>query len=185
MASTSITTQIVDFNNHLFQIDTLIIKETFMISGQLLTYFSELFESLHKNNNPFGGFHEFKNKTNLPETIKIQPDTRVMFLNNSQHCHRIANSTIGIITDLDLDLSLVYVNFCVEGAIINVSFSKYTSNFYINSIPASYTQFPIQNAFALTVHKTQGLTLPDVSLNLNDQIFAPGQAYIALSHCTR
>ncbi|CAG8759853.1 2589_t:CDS:2, partial [Ambispora leptoticha] len=104
---------------------------------------------------------EFKIKTNLPEKIRIQPGIRVMFLTNSQHQHRIAN-----------------------GAIINVSFSKFTSNFSINGTPASRTQFPIQNAFALTVHKTQGLNLPDVSLNLDDQIFAPGQAYVALSCCT-
>ncbi|CAG8838820.1 33737_t:CDS:2, partial [Racocetra persica] len=104
---------------------------------------------------------EFKNKTNLPETIRIQPGVRVMFLTNSQYQHRIAN-----------------------GAIMNVSFFRFTSNFNINGIPASRTQFPIQNAFALTVHKTQGLTLPDVSLNLDDQIFAPGQAYVALSRCT-
>jgi len=42
-------------------------------------------------------------------------------------------------------------------------------------------QFPLQNAFALTVHKTQSLTLPEVSLNLDQQIFSAGQAYVALS----
>ncbi|CAG8600583.1 13969_t:CDS:2 [Cetraspora pellucida] len=305
-----------ELNNSLLQINTLIIDEISMVSGQFLTYISELFESLHKNNNPFRGinvilvgdlaqlpsvtgspiyqspiwkifyplflhepqrqnqdtqfynllqkirmgkindttwqilsqknhetirsseldttlntthivgyrknadlinrlictmiptqenkfmisnsidvfnnricndksiFREFKNKTNLPETIRIQPGARVMFLTNSQHQHRIANGTIGIITDLDPQLNLVYVSFCIEGAIINTSFTKFTSNFDINGIPASRTQFPIQNAYALTVHKTQGLTLPDVSLNLDKQIFAPGQAYVALSRCT-
>ncbi|CAG8812362.1 26799_t:CDS:1, partial [Racocetra persica] len=127
---------------------------------------------------------EFKNKTNLPETIRIQPGIRVMFLTNSQHQHRIANGTIGIITDLYIQSNLVYVSFCIEKAIINISFFKFTSNFSINGTPASRTQFSIQNAFALTVYKTQGLTLPDVSLNLDDQIFTPGQAYVVLSHCT-
>ncbi|CAG8687256.1 20476_t:CDS:1 [Cetraspora pellucida] len=306
-----------ELNNFLLQIDTLIIDKASMISDQLLTYISELFEFLHKNNNPFGGINiilvgdlaqlppvsgssiyqsliwklfyslflrepqrqnqdieffnllqkicigkidnetwhlltqkknntlqsselnttlntiyivgyrenadlinrlicimiptqknkfmisncidivnnqicndnsrlnDFKNKTNLPKSIRIQPGARVIFLNNFQYQHRIANGTIGVITDLDLDSDLVYVSFCIEGAIINVSFSKFTCNFNINGIPASHTQFPIQNAFALTVYKTQGLTLPDVSLNLNNQIFAPGQAYVALSHCTK
>jgi len=36
----------------------------------------------------------------------------------------------------------------------------------------------------LTVHKTQGLTLPEVSLFLDDQIFLAGQAYIILSRCS-
>ncbi|PKY57323.1 hypothetical protein RhiirA4_280730, partial [Rhizophagus irregularis] len=42
-------------------------------------------------------------------------------------------------------------------------------------------QFSIQNAFALTVHKTQGLTLPDVTVPLDSQMFAAGQAYVAIS----
>ncbi|CAG8847218.1 23980_t:CDS:1, partial [Gigaspora margarita] len=129
--------------------------------------------------------NDFKNKTNLPKTIRIQLDARVMFLNNFQYQYRIANGTIGVVTDLDLNSALVYVSFCIEGAIINISFSKFICNFNINGILASRTQFPIQNAFALTIHKTQELTLPDVLLNLDDQIFVPGQAYIVLSHCTK
>jgi len=42
-------------------------------------------------------------------------------------------------------------------------------------------QFPLQNCFAMTIHKAQGLTLSDVSLVLDKQIFLPGQAYVALS----
>ena len=37
----------------------------------------------------------------------------------------------------------------------------------------------------MTVHKTQSLTLPDVSLSLDSQIFAAGQAYVSLSRCTK
>ncbi|CAG8845003.1 41801_t:CDS:1, partial [Gigaspora margarita] len=96
--------------------------------------------------------------------------------------HRIANSTIGIVTDINLTTKLIYINFCVEGVIINVSFSKYTDNFFLNGIPASCKQYPIQNAFVLTV---QGLTVPNVLLNLNSQVFEIGQANVALSHCTK
>jgi ATP-dependent exoDNAse (exonuclease V) alpha subunit len=41
----------------------------------------------------------------------------------------------------------------------------------------------LQNCYALTVHKTQGLTLNHISVSLDDQIFSPGQAYTALSRC--
>jgi ATP-dependent exoDNAse (exonuclease V) alpha subunit len=40
-----------------------------------------------------------------------------------------------------------------------------------------------QNSYALTVHKVQSLTLPEVSLSLDNQIFSAGQAYVALSRC--
>ncbi|CAG8584701.1 4566_t:CDS:2 [Diversispora eburnea] len=45
-------------------------------------------------------------------------------------------------------------------------------------------QFPLQNAFALTVHKVQGLTLPHVTTTIDKSIFAKDQAYIAMSCAT-
>ena len=45
-------------------------------------------------------------------------------------------------------------------------------------------QYPIQNAFALTVHKTQSLSLPRITLSLDSSLFSAGQAYTALSHGT-
>ncbi len=42
----------------------------------------------------------------------------------------------------------------------------------INETPACRIQFPLQNAFASTVYKTQGITLPQTSLHLDNQIFA-------------
>ena len=48
-------------------------------------------------------------------------------------------------------------------------------------IPTSRKQFPIQNAFALTVHKTQGFALPRSTVSIDDDMFAPGQIYVAMS----
>jgi ATP-dependent exoDNAse (exonuclease V) alpha subunit len=42
-------------------------------------------------------------------------------------------------------------------------------------------QLPILNAFALTIHKVQGLSLPSVTMALNCDIFSDGQAYVGLS----
>ncbi|PKY53249.1 hypothetical protein RhiirA4_327391, partial [Rhizophagus irregularis] len=40
------------------------------------------------------------------------------------------------------------------------------------------------NTFALTVHKTQGLTLPHATILLDEQMFSNGQAYVEMSHAT-
>ncbi len=56
------------------------------------------------------------------------------------------------------------VAFPTKNGICYVTVNKTTDRFNYNRQPASRHQFPIQNAFALTVHKTQGLTLPDVTV---------------------
>ena len=73
------------------------------------------------------------------------------------------------------------VTFPTNGSITKINVQKYTANFEINGIRASRCQFPLQNAFALTVHKTQGLTLSHVTLTADENMFAPGQIYVAMS----
>ncbi|CAG8490878.1 16859_t:CDS:2 [Acaulospora morrowiae] len=126
---------------------------------------------------------DFKLKTNLPPLLHIQQGARVMFLNNSLIEKGICNGTIGIITDFDKETLTVQVAFCIKIGIIHCWISRYTSYFYAAGQPASRTQFPLQNAFALTVHKTQGLTLPNVTLILDSHMFSAGQAYVSISRC--
>ena len=77
------------------------------------------------------------------------------------------------------------ISFNVRVGIIDLEIRS-TVNYYftINGNSTSHWQFPLQNCYGLTVHKTKGLTLYDVSLNFDDQIFSGGQAYVALSRCS-
>jgi hypothetical protein len=129
--------------------------------------------------------HDFKSQTNLSTSLRLQQGARVMFLNNSLMSEGICNGTMGIITDLkDLETShpRVQVAFCTHGSIVQKWITRQTAYFYAGGHRASRTQFPLQNAFGLTVHKTQSLTLSNSSLDLAN-LFAPGHAYVSLSRC--
>ncbi len=106
-----------------------------------------------------------------------------MFLNNFLIEQGICNGTTGIITDLDLENQFVWVAFSVRGSIIDINIYKQTQYFQLYGNNCHHTQFPLQNSFALTVYKTQSLTLPRVSLALDSTIFSSGQAYVALNKC--
>ena len=51
-------------------------------------------------------------------------------------------------------------------------------------VVGTYTQFPVVPAWAMTIHKAQGLTLSDVRVDLGHGAFSPGQVYVALSRAT-
>src|SRR3989337_2788824 len=104
-----------------------------------------------------------------------------MYLNNSIIDQGICNGTIGVITDIDIQEQSVQVAFSVEGAIIDINIYKHTHYFQLNGSNCHRTQFPLQNSFALTCHKTQSLTLPKVCIALDKNTFSPGQAYVTLS----
>jgi hypothetical protein len=94
------------------------------------------------------------------------------------------HETIGIITDIDCSAQEVRVAFSVIKGIVDIGIKRQSDKFIVDGKPSSRYQSPLQNAFALTVHKTQGLTLPEISVSLDQQIFSVGQAYVALSHCS-
>jgi ATP-dependent exoDNAse (exonuclease V) alpha subunit len=60
-----------------------------------------------------------------------------------------------------------------------------TRFFNINGVPYNRTQYPMGNAFALTIHKTQSLGLDNIAIALDGSIFSAGQAYTGLSRAKK
>ena len=105
-----------------------------------------------------------------------------MFLNNLLYENGIYNGSIGIVIKIHNEQSIDTTIFVTKNGLSCITINKTTDRFNYNGQPASRNQFPIQNAFALTVHKTQGLTLPHITVSLDSQMFATGQSYVAISH---
>ena len=106
-----------------------------------------------------------------------------MFLNNKMFDENISNGTVGVPTKL-ANVENFEVTFPTFDSIIKVMVQKETSYFEIDGKSASRKRFPLQNAFSLSVRKTQGLTLPHVTISVDENIFAEGQAYVALSRAS-
>ena len=125
----------------------------------------------------------FNKHTNYPSEIILQEGSRVMFLNNKYYSKGIYNESIRIVLKVLHD-SLIEVVFPISTRIVIMKVEKDTAYFVINGASVWCTQFPLQNAFALTVHKTQGLTLPHNTISLDTLMFANVQAYITMSRET-
>ena len=62
-----------------------------------------------------------------------------------------------------------------------VQITPYTAYFSLYGIRYAHQQLPIQNAFTLTIHKTQSLSLNNISISLDKIIFSAGQIYTVLN----
>ena len=125
------------------------------------------------------------------EQLLLKVGSQVMFIkNDSERIKRYFNGKIGTVTDLDDDKILVR---CRDGEDeIEVTKEKWENIRYTvdkksrqlnEEVLGSFTQYPLRLAWAITIHKSQGLTFDKVIIDAGEA-FAPGQVYVALSRCT-
>jgi ATP-dependent DNA helicase PIF1 len=129
------------------------------------------------------------NENSFPNTkdLQLKIGAQVIFIRNDSE-GQYFNGLIGIVKKMDKDSITVE---CKENSIevgrvkwknVNYSLDETTQKIESKEI-GSYEQFPLKSAWAVTVHKSQGLTFEKVIVDLSDS-FAPGQVYVALSRST-
>jgi ATP-dependent exoDNAse (exonuclease V) alpha subunit len=160
--------------------DTYNLSKLMELPGELCEYMGKI----------EGDFNIAKNKLPSPELLQLKVGARVMMTKNDTQL-RWVNGSLGTVEELTSDSILIRIDHSTQ--ICDVNKCKWERNVYTfdqsenrieKKIIGRYIQFPIQLAWASTIHKAQGLTLNDVRLDLSTRNFECGQTYVALSRAT-
>lgn len=146
------------------------------LKSKTITYFPELVEDFPEKIYP------------IEPKMDLKVGAQVMFIKNDiSYEKKYFNGKIGTITSL-ADKEIL-VHFPEENKTIEVDLYtweniKYTVNPDTKEIEetviGTFSHYPLKLAWAITVHKSQGLTFDHAALDVS-RVFAPGQAYVALS----
>lgn len=146
-------------------------------------------QELNKINNPAFAFKYtsegtakniekiFKSSLVLEEIV-LKKDAVVMFIKNN-HDLGYVNGTTGVIVNFDKETKLPIVKTS-DGSLIKISLEEWTMENESANVVAKVLQVPLKLAWAITIHKSQGMTLDSAEIDLS-KTFEVGQGYVALS----
>lgn len=135
-----------------------------------------------------GDFPEYSYPTEKELLLKV--GAQVMFVKNDpSYDKRYFNGKIGTVTQIDDDEIRVVCNDSTDEIVVtpekwdNMKYSLNESSKEIEEkVVGSFTQYPLKLAWAITIHKSQGLTF-EKAIIYAGAAFAHGQIYVALSRC--
>lgn len=138
-----------------------------------------------------GSFAAIQERLPAPLELALKRGAQVMFTKNDPE-RRWINGSLGRVLDISEKRLEVEVwdgsehRHCVVEPVIWEAYAyEYdeAEDRIIPEVVGRYRQFPLRQAWAATIHKSQGLTLDQVLIDFGRGAFAPGQVYVALSRC--
>jgi ATP-dependent DNA helicase PIF1 len=134
-----------------------------------------------------GDFKEDKFPT--ARILELKKNAQIIFIKNDGYQRRWVNGTIAKIQFISNDLIEIKLQ---DGTIHKLDRSTWENRKYkydrserkiVSQVVGTFTQFPIKLAWAITIHKSQGLTFDRIIIDLGSGAFVNGQLYTALSRC--
>ena len=160
------------------QVDAINEQHLDALSGKVHTFMGEISGDFPDNSLP------------TPECLELKEGAQIMFIKNDPE-HRWVNGTLGIISELSEEGHICVTledgdEHIVEQSVWeNIKYSYNEKKERIEEkVLGTYKQYPLRLAWAITVHKSQGLTFNRVVIDFTGGAFAGGQTYVALSRCT-
>ena len=130
-----------------------------------------------------------ENELPTSKELVLKQGAQVIFIRNDKD-NRWVNGTLAKVNEVSDDTLKVEME---NGEIYKLEREMWENMQYtydekekkiIESVLGTFSQFPIKPAWALTVHKSQGLTFNNVVIDFGGGAFTSGQTYVALSRCT-
>lgn len=118
--------------------------------------------------------------------LALRVGARVMFCRNDRD-HRWVNGTVGTVCHLAGDAITIRLDNGLECDVEPTSWDNYTYTFDAETgklekeVVGTLTQYPLKLAWAITIHKSQGMTFDRLNIDLSKGVFMAGQLYVAIS----
>lgn len=153
------------------------------LPGEMMKYKAEVYKNFPESSYP------------ADEVLLLKTGAQVMFIKNDPNGKEYYNGKIGVVQGAQWDdkgENLLVKVYCKEdGRTILVPQVDWDNTKYVidektkeirEEVEGTFTQYPLRLAWAITVHKSQGLTFDHAVLDINYS-FTHGQVYVALSRC--
>ncbi len=167
----------ITLSTHNNKVDAINQREMDLLDGKVYSYQATVKDTFPESMFP------------MEQTLSLKVGARVMFVKNDSSQEKLYyNGKLGVVTSLSKDAINV---ICEDGTVVDVHKEtweniRYTSEMGSDMVESevigSFTHYPLRLAWAITIHKAQGLTFDNVVIDAAEA-FAAGQVYVALSRC--